>query len=155
MKKTVISVLIVLLLSFAFLGCGDQPCEVCGAATKAECICKAAEASNLSSAAIAALPTGIVPADILCPLGTTFFDFEFLSASNTILIYWTDANQAMYDHYKNAWLALPDRALHVGDKTAFTTATIDFSTTTGTTPSPSNIVYPEGSIIFTGLSKKN
>jgi len=150
MKKTILSVLIVLLLSFAVLGCGDQPCEVCGAATKAECICQAASASNLSSLAIADLKTMGENTDTFpTPLGTTFDKYQYASASNMILIVWKDANQAMFDHYKKAWETRARAATQVGDYSSFVSASIEFYPDAGTDPTFS-ISIPEGAIVFVG-----
>ena len=147
MKKTVISVLIVLLLSFTVLGCGDQPCEVCGAATKAECICQAASASALTEDVIKDLPTGITAADVLTPLGTKLHAHK-KGGTNNIVILWKDANQAMFEHYEKAWKA-NERAVQIGDYSAFTMAVIEFYAEAGTVAGW-DLSYPAGTIYFMG-----
>jgi len=150
MKKTVISVLIVLLLSFGFLGCGDQPCEVCGAATKAECICKAENASNLSDTAKGHLTTmGETVTTFPTPLGTTFHDCKYATATSAIVIIWKDANQAMFDHYKKAWESRARAAVQVEDSSSLISATIEFLPDGGSDTDWS-LEFPAGSIVFRG-----
>jgi len=148
MKKTIISVLMVLLLSLVLFGCGKE-CEVCG---EVDCICKAASASNLSSDAITDLgKMSISGSDVLTPEGTTFLKHEYYPATNKILIFWKDANQAMFDYYKSAWLARPSRAPSVvGDHSPFSSCNIEFFSDAGTLP-VYDIVYPAGTIVLEGI----
>jgi len=150
MKKTILSVLIVLLLSFGFLGCGDQPCEVCGAATKAECICQAAGKQNLDKDAIADLEKmDFTTADVLAPVGTSFFGHEYAdnALGKTIYIYWDNATEPMFEHYEKAWTARA--VVQVGDHSVFSNASIQFLASGG--PSAGGkFTYPDGTILFTG-----
>jgi len=141
MKKTIISVLMVLLLSLVLFGCGKE-CEVCG---EVDCICKAASASNLSPEAISALTSlGENPNTFPTPLGTTFDKFKV--GAYGIVIVWKDANQSMFDYYKSAWAA---RAItNVGDNSFFTgNASIEFFSTAGTI---ATVDYDANSIVFMG-----
>ena len=145
MKKTVISVLVVLLLSVMVLGCPTGPCDVCG---EEPCICQAAGAQNLSVEALAALRgLGFQDGDVLCPVGTKFHDYVAYDATKMYIVMWTEANEAMFESYKSAWLN--SRATSI-DNTAFNTVTIDFKTSSGTSPKD----YPANTIIFTGTGKK-
>ena len=147
MRKIIFSVLMVLLLSLVLLGCGKDPCEVCG---EEDCICKSASASALDAKAIAFLTgMGLAEGDVLTPMGTTLHD----SNGNTgvIQIIWKDANKAMFDKYHAAWLAR-SVTQNVSDKSKFITASIDFFDAEGT--SASGIQYPAGSISFYGQGIK-
>jgi len=145
MKKTVISVLVVLLLSVMVLGCPTGPCDVCG---EEPCICKAATASNLSALAIADLKTMGENTDTFpTPLGTTFDKYKYASATSMICIVWKDANEAMFDHYKEAWASRARAS--VSDNSSFAMATIDFFSTGGTIQDW-EVAYNDGSIVFIG-----
>jgi len=160
--KKILPTLLVLLLSMAVIGCGpleeeeDVPCAVCGADNAADCICKTASASALTGDVVTAL-TGmsINVTDVLCPLGTTYHDFEtYGSNPKYINIIWTDANQSMYNNYKAAWMA---RAAvsndSITDKSTFAVAQIMFYTAAdNTNPSdPTNgVVIPANSIVLNG-----
>jgi len=155
MKKTILSVLIVLLLSFGFLGCGDQPCEVCGAATKAECVCKAADKSDLSGAERKALRDDLTamgedPATFPTPLGTTFDKYQYAPLTSSIVIVWKDANEPMFDHYKKAWETRARAAVSVSDNSTFVSASIEFYPDGGTDPLLSVAIPAGGAIVFTG-----
>jgi len=144
MKKTVLSVLIVLLLSFVMFGCGKE-CEVCG---ENPCICKDASKSNLVGDVLVDLgKLGFTASDVLCPVGTTFYDYEYFAATNKINIYWTDANESMYNYYKDAWLALPDRGQNVSQKSVFASANIEFY---AEQDEGYAITIPAGTIAFLG-----
>ena len=144
MKKTILSVLLVLLLSIAFLGCPTGPCDVCG---EEPCICKAASDSALNEKALGILTSmGLSSNDLPTPLGTTFLACE--GNTGTIIVFWKDANKAMYDAYHAAWQA---RALTVSEYSAFITAQIEFYPEAGTGLAGA---YPAGSISFTGTGKK-
>jgi len=154
--KKILPTLLVLLLSMAVIGCGpleeeeDVPCAVCGEET---CICQLAGKQNLSDKAKGYLTEmGLTEADVLCPVGTTFHDCDYFPITKMIVIYWKDANQAMFKSYNDAWLALPNRA-SVTDKSAFTNATIEFFAK-GATSELTEITYPDGTISFTGTGKK-
>ena len=143
MKKTLLSVLIVLLLSFVLFGCGGDACEVCG---ETPCICKAASASNLSPLARDALTAlGEEPATFPTPLGTTFDKFD--ATAYGIVIVWKDANQSMFNNYKSAWEARA--AFPVVSYSSLDSATIDFYSTEGT-ESAFSLEYSAGSIVFSG-----
>jgi len=142
MRKIIFSVLMVLLLSLVLLGCGKDPCEVCG---EEDCICKSAGASALGSDAIEALgKMSLTANDVLTPLGTTYHDCFYSSVLNSISIYWKDANQSMFDNYEKAW---KNRAVSI-DGTAFSTVQIDFYGEAG--EGTGGIEYPAGTIYFYG-----
>jgi len=145
MKKTVISVLIVLLLSFAVLGCPTGPCEVCG---EEPCICKTADKSNLTQAVINDLPTGISASDVLTPLGTTLHAHK-KGGMNNIVILWKDANQAMFDYYEKAWKANERAFIPINDYSAFDNANIEFFAEEGELKDW-GLTYPAGTIYFFG-----
>jgi len=140
MKKTVLSVLIVLLLSVVLFGCGGKECEICG---EVDCICQAAGAETIPNAVLTDL--GITSADVLAPVGTSYHDYK--KGAGGFVIYWKDANQSMYNYYKDAWLALPDRAQVVTEKSIFSSASIDFLDEAGQSPTWL-VSYPEGTICF-------
>ena len=142
MKKTIFAVLTVLLLSFILSGCGGL-CEVCG---EVPCICKAKSASAIPSSALSSL--GISAGDVLVPEGTTYFAFE--QGGDAILIYWKDANQAMFDYYEDAWKsrAVTDTATiteHTNGK--FSKAQIMFEDKAGSFLTDER-TYPAGTIMF-------
>jgi len=141
MKKTVLSVLIVLLLSVVLFGCGGKECEVCG---EVDCICQATGSETIPNAVLTDL--GITAADVLAPQGTTYHDYKKGAAA--FIIYWKDANQSMYNYYKDAWLALPDRAQVISEKSTFSYAQIDYLDEGGQSQLWL-VSYPEGTISFT------
>jgi len=149
MKKTVLSVLIVLLLSVVMIGCGGDVCEVCGEPSK-DCICQAAGSETIPSAVLTEL--GIQAGDVLAPVGTTFLGAEKNVAGTVFTIYWKDANQAMYDYYKDAWMARSTDFVTEKTNGKFGPATIMFKATGGKYEMNDN-TYPDGTIIFHATKK--
>jgi len=149
MKKTVLSVLIVLLLSVVMIGCGGDPCEVCGEPSK-DCICNAASESVIPSLVLTEL--GLAEGDVLAPLGTKYLGCEKSLDGKNIAIYWEGANQAMFDYYFDAWRSRSQESVVDFARDKFSTATIIYRDKEGVS-SATTIEYPAGTIIFQGTKK--
>ena len=107
MKKTIMSVLIVLLLSFSFIGCGEEE-DPAALSVEAEDRLKAMD---------------INPADIIVPADCVFDRFVPINnpSNKEIYIIWKGASSSKYQSYYNTWTARPVRALNpVGDIGNFT-----------------------------------
>jgi len=161
--KKILPTLLVLLLSMAVIGCGpleeeeDVPCAVCGADNAADCICKAATASALPEPVKTALTAmGVELADVLTPLGTSYHNFETYGTgvgNRYINIIWGDANEAMYNNYKNAWMARNVGPDNITSRSTFVNASITFYSVTGNTDplNPTDgMVIPANSIVLSG-----
>ena len=148
MKKTVLSVLLVLLLSFVVLGCNKE---------------EEPDPAELSSGAKKAIKDmDVNPDDILVPAGCTFKFFDTFTGADDYLLYlvWTGADATKFSNYKDEWDKKPvkssvsARALVVGDtkgisnKTDFDTANIIFYTEGG--ENEASIEIPGDSIVFIG-----
>ena len=151
MKKTVISVLVVLLLSVMVLGCPTGPCEVCG---EEPCICESENASKLdkipaAKAALVALVGQEYADSFPVPLGTTLSNYE--AGGKFIAFYWTGANQAMFDHYQSVWLARAAAAV-IGDHTdgKFKAAAKIVFDGVGGDAAGGGFKFPANTIIFSG-----
>jgi len=151
MKKTVLSVLIVLLLSVVLFGCGGKECEVCG---EVDCVCNAMGPSTLSGEAKAAL-VAIVGQDYAdnfpVPQGASFYNFE--SGGKFIAFYWEAANQFMFDNYKTEWLSRSAVEV-IGDHTdgKFQAATKIVFDGVGGDAAGGSFKYPANTIIFSGTA---
>jgi len=150
MKKTVLSVLLVLLLSFVFMGCDKE---------------EEPDPAELSSSAKKALVSmGIEPDDILVPAGCTFKAFDTFSGFSDDLIWliWTNADSTKFGNYMAAWNNVSPKSLKIGravesptgelvisEKTDFDTANIYFYTTGGI-DDDTGMDVPNSSIVFLG-----
>jgi len=90
MKKTILSILVVLLLSFVLAGCVDE---------------EPADPADLSAEAIKAVEGyGWDSDDIPVPADTTFHGHYLHSVAGLFLV-WKDADLAKYDAYKASFAA--------------------------------------------------
>jgi len=147
MKKTILSVLLVLLLCFV-LGCGKE---------------EEPDPAELNDAAIDALKEmGINPKHILVPAGCTFVEHKPEPAFlwDGIYLIWKGADIDKYNAYKTRWENAPDRAVlsepdDIGDKIGFDKADISFSAGGGNlNDEVVNIDFEPGSIVLYGRINK-
>jgi len=152
MKKTVLSVLLVLLLSFVFMGCNKE---------------EEPDPAELSSSAKKAIKDmDVDPDEILVPAGCTFKFFDTASGwdENFIFLVWTGADATKFSNYKTEWgkvtpksnmravLGNPDDQDSLYGKTGFDTANIYFFIEGGV--NEADIEIPNNSIVFRGSKLK-
>jgi len=151
MKKTILSVLLVLLLSFVILGCKDE---------EEEYVFSAETDTALKS-------FGITPKDILKPANCTFSRHEVTIAAfdDYIHLIWTGADSTKYTAYETAWSNAPVKnlssksareitvggTLAMGDKTDFDSANIFYYSEGGT--DAYGVTVPTNSIVLVGSQK--
>ena len=130
MKKTILSILVVLLLSFVLAGCDEE----------------LVDPADLDKDAIKAVEDfGLDPDDILVPAGTTFHG-HYRHASAGLFLTWGDADQEKYNAYKASFArALVSTAEDAVTVKGASSAKIYFYATAG---SEDGIEVPANSIVL-------